>query len=139
MRTSAHVLQEKQAGLWQLQGVCSGLLLLCVVVCEVWDAETKPIEFVCNKGMRRSMNIAAEMGSALVSSANALVHLSLSPCFLNFYRSHPHRLSHRATATSPWPSLCPFSCPATSSTSHRGKTNRYVHPMQLPELNLRRF
>lgn len=70
MRTSAHVFQEKQAGLWHLQGVCSGLLLLCVVASEVWDAETKPIEFVCSKGTRRSMNIAADMERALVSSAN---------------------------------------------------------------------
>uniref|UniRef100_A0A674NLK6 Thrombopoietin n=1 Tax=Takifugu rubripes TaxID=31033 RepID=A0A674NLK6_TAKRU len=37
------------------------LLLLCVVASEVWDAETKPIEFVCHKGMRRSLNIAADM------------------------------------------------------------------------------
>lgn len=57
--------QEKQAGLWHLQGLCSGLLLLCVVASEVWDAETKPIEFVCSKGTRRSMNIAADMESSL--------------------------------------------------------------------------
>lgn len=43
-----------------------GLLLLCMVASEVWDAETKPIEFVCNKGARRAMNIVAEMESALV-------------------------------------------------------------------------
>lgn len=69
MRASAHVLQEKEAGCWHLQGVCSGLLLLCVVASEVWDAETKPIEFVCHKGMRRSLNIAADMERALVSPA----------------------------------------------------------------------
>lgn len=69
MRTSAHVVQEKEAGLWHLQGLCSGLLLLCVVASEVWDAETKPIEFVCSKGTRRSMNIAADVESSLVSSA----------------------------------------------------------------------
>lgn len=57
----------KQAGWWHLQGVCSGLLLLCVVASEVWDAETKPIEFVCHKGSRRSLNIASDMERALVS------------------------------------------------------------------------
>lgn len=77
MRTSGHVFQEKQAGLWHLQGICSGLLLLCVVASEVWDAETKPIEFVCSKGTRRSMNIAADMESSLVSSANPPVCLLL--------------------------------------------------------------
>lgn len=70
MRTSAHVLQEKRAGWRHLQGVCSGLLLLCVVASEVWDAETKPIEFVCHRGMRRSLNIAADTQRALVSSPN---------------------------------------------------------------------
>lgn len=70
MRTSARVLQEKQAGWWHLQGVCPGLLLLCVVASEVWDAETKPIEFVCHRGMRRSLNIAAETERALVSPAD---------------------------------------------------------------------
>lgn len=59
--------QGKQAGWWHLQGVCSGLLLLCVVASEVWDAETKPIEFVCHKGTRRSLNIASDMERALVS------------------------------------------------------------------------
>ncbi|XP_070700993.1 thrombopoietin [Pempheris klunzingeri] len=43
----------------------SRLLLLCMVASEVWDAETKPIEFVCNKGARRALNIVAEMESAL--------------------------------------------------------------------------
>lgn len=75
MRTLAQVLQENRAGWWHLQGVCSGLLLLCVVASEVWDAETKPIEFVCHKGMRRSMNIAADMERALVSSPNAAPYL----------------------------------------------------------------
>ncbi|XP_056913952.1 thrombopoietin isoform X2 [Takifugu flavidus] len=75
MRTSAHVLQENQAGWWHLQGVCSGLLLLCVVASEVWDAETKPIEFVCHKGMRRSLNIAADMERAL-RSCNGSIMLS---------------------------------------------------------------
>lgn len=67
--------QEKPAGLWHLQGVCSGLLLLCVVASEVWDAETRPIEFVCSKATRRSMNIAADVESELVSSANPPVCL----------------------------------------------------------------
>lgn len=43
----------------------SRLLLLCMVASEVWDAETKPIEFVCNKGARRAMNIVAEVERAL--------------------------------------------------------------------------
>ncbi|XP_029309164.1 thrombopoietin [Cottoperca gobio] len=43
----------------------SRLLLLCMVASELLDAETKPIEFVCNKGARRAMNIVAEMESAL--------------------------------------------------------------------------
>ena len=37
-----------------------------MVASEVWDAETKPIEFVCNKGARRTLNIVAEMERALV-------------------------------------------------------------------------
>lgn len=71
MRPLALVLQETRAGWWQLQGVCSGLLLLCVVASEVWDAETKPVEFVCHRGVRRSLNVAAATERALVSSANA--------------------------------------------------------------------
>ncbi|KAI3374945.1 hypothetical protein L3Q82_021469, partial [Scortum barcoo] len=43
----------------------SRLLLLCMVAFKVWDAETKPIDFVCNKGARRAMNIVVEMESAL--------------------------------------------------------------------------
>lgn len=54
----------------QLQYVClcihPGFLLLCMVASEVWDAETKPIRFMCNKGARRAMNIVAEIESALV-------------------------------------------------------------------------
>uniref|UniRef100_A0A8C9ZQD3 Thrombopoietin n=1 Tax=Sander lucioperca TaxID=283035 RepID=A0A8C9ZQD3_SANLU len=46
--------------------VCPGLLLLCMLASEVWDAETKPIEFMCNKGARRAMNIVAEMESVLL-------------------------------------------------------------------------
>ncbi|XP_038573961.1 thrombopoietin isoform X2 [Micropterus salmoides] len=51
----------------------SRLLLLWMVASEVWDAETKPIDFVCNKSARRAMNIVAEMESALSP-------ISLSPC-----------------------------------------------------------
>ncbi|KAK5859979.1 hypothetical protein PBY51_021491 [Eleginops maclovinus] len=43
----------------------SRLLLLCMVASELWDAEPKPIEFVCNKGARRAINIVAELESAL--------------------------------------------------------------------------
>ncbi|XP_034558234.1 thrombopoietin [Notolabrus celidotus] len=57
------------------------LLLLCLVG-EVWDAETKPTEFVCNKSARRTFNIVAEVESALSncngsSMLSALVRL---PC-----------------------------------------------------------
>ncbi|XP_034090314.1 thrombopoietin isoform X1 [Gymnodraco acuticeps] len=45
--------------------VCPGLLLLFMVASELRDAETKPIEFVCNKGARRAINIVAELKSAL--------------------------------------------------------------------------
>ncbi|XP_041804922.1 thrombopoietin [Chelmon rostratus] len=60
----------------------SRLLLLCMIASEVWDAETKPIEFVCNKGARRAMNIVAEMKSAL-SDCNDSTTLSTAvqlPC-----------------------------------------------------------
>ncbi|XP_054452461.1 thrombopoietin isoform X1 [Anoplopoma fimbria] len=53
----------------------SRLLLLCVVASKVWDAETKPIEFVCNKSARRALNIVAEMESAL-SDCNGSANLS---------------------------------------------------------------
>ncbi|XP_042354144.1 thrombopoietin isoform X3 [Plectropomus leopardus] len=43
----------------------SRLLLLCMVASKLWDAETKPIEFVCDKSARRAMNIVAELQSAL--------------------------------------------------------------------------
>ncbi|XP_051268484.1 thrombopoietin isoform X2 [Dicentrarchus labrax] len=55
----------------------SRLLLLCVVASEVWDAETKPIDFLCNKGARRVMNIVAGMESALSTYLSGLCHLSL--------------------------------------------------------------
>uniref|UniRef100_A0A8D2ZD10 Thrombopoietin n=1 Tax=Scophthalmus maximus TaxID=52904 RepID=A0A8D2ZD10_SCOMX len=53
--------------------VCPGLLLLCMVASEVWDAETKPIDFVCNRTARRVMNIVAEMER---SDCNGVVTLS---------------------------------------------------------------
>lgn len=37
-----------------------------MVASEVWDAETKPKDFVCNRAARRAMNIVAGMESALV-------------------------------------------------------------------------
>lgn len=37
-----------------------------MVASEVWDAETKPINFVCNRDARRAMNVVTEMESALV-------------------------------------------------------------------------
>uniref|UniRef100_A0A3Q3LWK0 Thrombopoietin n=1 Tax=Mastacembelus armatus TaxID=205130 RepID=A0A3Q3LWK0_9TELE len=33
---------------------------------EVWDAETKPLDFVCKTAARRAMNIVAEIESALL-------------------------------------------------------------------------
>lgn len=94
-----HLLEAEQAGLWRLStSVCfcvyPGLLLLCMIASEVWDAETKPIEFVCNKGARRAMNIVAEMKSALVRicvfpnislSVFSLLHLILLSvcCYLS--------------------------------------------------------
>uniref|UniRef100_A0A3Q3X245 Thrombopoietin n=1 Tax=Mola mola TaxID=94237 RepID=A0A3Q3X245_MOLML len=57
----------RQAGLWHGQHVCPGLLLLCMVASVVLDAETKPTDFVCNKGARRAMNIVAEMKTALLA------------------------------------------------------------------------
>lgn len=91
---------------------CPGLLLLCMVASEVWDAETKPIEFVCNKGARRAMNIVAEMESALVriwpaspnfscsvESSCLSVCLSLPECCHQSI-SHPHLCSFRHLYTS---------------------------------------
>ncbi|XP_055359577.1 thrombopoietin isoform X2 [Betta splendens] len=43
----------------------SRLLLLCMVATEVWDAETKPKDFVCNRAARRALNIVMEMEGAL--------------------------------------------------------------------------
>ncbi|XP_068558088.1 thrombopoietin isoform X2 [Cebidichthys violaceus] len=53
----------------------SRLLLLCMVASKVWDAETNPIEFVCNKGARRAMNVVAGIESAL-SDCNGSTNLS---------------------------------------------------------------
>ncbi|XP_026230937.1 thrombopoietin [Anabas testudineus] len=53
----------------------SRLLLLCMVASEVWDAETKPIDFVCNRAARRAMNVVAELESAL-SECSGLMTLS---------------------------------------------------------------
>uniref|UniRef100_A0A8C8JDQ1 Thrombopoietin n=1 Tax=Oncorhynchus tshawytscha TaxID=74940 RepID=A0A8C8JDQ1_ONCTS len=43
----------------------SRLLLLCMVASEVWNAETRPIDFVCDRESRRDMNTVAEMAAAL--------------------------------------------------------------------------
>ncbi|KAM6918606.1 thrombopoietin isoform 1-T1 [Xenentodon cancila] len=45
--------------------VYPGLLLLCVVAFRVWDTETKPIRFVCNRAARKGLNIVPEMETAL--------------------------------------------------------------------------
>uniref|UniRef100_A0A7N8WI09 Thrombopoietin n=1 Tax=Mastacembelus armatus TaxID=205130 RepID=A0A7N8WI09_9TELE len=62
---------SNSTGLWHFSwSVClcvhPGLLLLCIVASEVWDAETKPLDFVCKTAARRAMNIVAEIESALV-------------------------------------------------------------------------
>ncbi|XP_047445019.1 thrombopoietin [Mugil cephalus] len=43
----------------------SRLLLLCMVASEVWDAWTRPIDFVCNRAARRAMNIVPAINRAL--------------------------------------------------------------------------
>ncbi|KAM9460242.1 thrombopoietin isoform 2-T3 [Salvelinus alpinus] len=43
----------------------SRLLLLCMVASEVWDAETRPIDFVCERESRRDLNTVADMEAAL--------------------------------------------------------------------------
>ncbi|KAM9428690.1 uncharacterized protein ACWYII_019627 isoform 4-T5 [Salvelinus alpinus] len=43
----------------------SRLLLLCMVASAVWNAETRPIDFVCDRESRRDMNTVAEMEAAL--------------------------------------------------------------------------
>lgn len=48
----------------------SGLLLFCMVASELWDAETRPVDFVCDRESRRAMNVAAEMETALVRPAD---------------------------------------------------------------------
>uniref|UniRef100_UPI0037E7AFBA thrombopoietin isoform X2 n=1 Tax=Semicossyphus pulcher TaxID=241346 RepID=UPI0037E7AFBA len=60
----------------------SRLLLLCVVASKVWDAETKPVEFVCNKSARRALNIVAEVEAALsnCSGSTTLSTLVQLPC-----------------------------------------------------------
>lgn len=49
------------------QGMAVGsLLLFCVVTSRMWDAETKPIDFVCTKAAREALNIVSEMESQLL-------------------------------------------------------------------------
>ncbi|XP_060939992.1 thrombopoietin isoform X3 [Limanda limanda] len=55
----------------------SRLLLLCMVASEVWDAETKPMDFVCNRAARRVLNIVAEMESALYQERRGDIIASL--------------------------------------------------------------
>lgn len=43
----------------------SRLLLLCMVASEVWDVETRPVDFVCSRASRKALNIVAEMESSL--------------------------------------------------------------------------
>jgi hypothetical protein len=38
-----------------------------MVASEVWNAETRPIDFVCDRESRRDMNTVAEMAAALVN------------------------------------------------------------------------
>ncbi|XP_078144051.1 thrombopoietin isoform X1 [Centroberyx gerrardi] len=60
----------------------SRLLLLCMVASEVWDAETRPIDFVCDGESRRAMNAVADLETAL-RDCDGLTTLSLPvqlPC-----------------------------------------------------------
>ncbi|XP_054612525.1 thrombopoietin isoform X3 [Dunckerocampus dactyliophorus] len=43
----------------------SRFLLLCMLASEVWDAGTKPIDFVCSRSARRAMNIVSEIQTAM--------------------------------------------------------------------------
>ncbi|XP_034038572.1 thrombopoietin isoform X2 [Thalassophryne amazonica] len=52
------------------------LLLLWMVASELRDAETKPIDFVCNRTARRAMNAAAAEMANTLSNCNALVTLA---------------------------------------------------------------
>ncbi|XP_076001290.1 thrombopoietin isoform X2 [Genypterus blacodes] len=60
----------------------SRLLLLCMVASEVWDVQTRPIDFVCNRDARRAMNIVAEMEAALrvCDGSTTLSTLVQLPC-----------------------------------------------------------
>nr|XP_057925025.1 thrombopoietin isoform X3 [Doryrhamphus excisus] len=60
----------------------SRFLLLCLLAYEAWDAETKPIDFVCSRSARRAMNIVSEIQTAMndcnsSTSLSTPVHL---PC-----------------------------------------------------------
>ncbi|XP_054612508.1 thrombopoietin isoform X1 [Dunckerocampus dactyliophorus] len=60
----------------------SRFLLLCMLASEVWDAGTKPIDFVCSRSARRAMNIVSEIQTAMndcnsSTSLSTPVHL---PC-----------------------------------------------------------
>uniref|UniRef100_A0A665TNF0 Thrombopoietin n=1 Tax=Echeneis naucrates TaxID=173247 RepID=A0A665TNF0_ECHNA len=45
-----------------------GLLLICTVASKVWDAETKPIDFLCNRATRRDLNITKCSGITTLST-----------------------------------------------------------------------
>ncbi|XP_061587107.1 thrombopoietin isoform X2 [Cololabis saira] len=50
------------------------LLLLCVIAFRVWDTETKPIRFVCNRAARKGLNIVPEMETALSVCLSVCLH-----------------------------------------------------------------
>lgn len=138
MRTLTHVLLAKRAGLWHLKRVCSGLLLLCMVASKVWDAETKPIEFLCNKGTRRTMNIAAELETALVRISVSVSPVLFGPpvCLLldevsTHHLSILYVLLSSATVVTPQRSPYQFSYLAPNFMLHLGKTNQCVDTSEI--------
>nr|XP_057925024.1 thrombopoietin isoform X2 [Doryrhamphus excisus] len=55
----------------------SRFLLLCLLAYEAWDAETKPIDFVCSRSARRAMNIVSEIQTAMHQEKRQEISASL--------------------------------------------------------------
>ncbi|KAK2822417.1 hypothetical protein Q5P01_022482 [Channa striata] len=84
------------------------ILLLCIVASEVWDAEPKPIDFVCNRAARRAMNTVAEMDS------------TLSDCYGSMTLSSPIQLPCTELHVASW-----------ESKSHQEKRGEIVASLKL--------
>lgn len=58
------------------------LLLLCVVTSWPWDAESAPIDFVCNKSAREALNVVSRMESEMLDCEGlaALPNAVQLPC-----------------------------------------------------------